>query len=206
MKFHDLRIQNDDDDVVEVQKAEEKVMYTVKLPSEVLSFDISSDGENYALGLLNGTLLVRSKKFTKEDEEEDLDPEEVLNKIISKDELVQTSKGYKHFYRGQYGKQADTDDVISKSRKKVSLQKFEKYLKKFQYKNALNAALEKNDPDVIVSLLEELIQRSSLEIALANRSEDELIMLLSFLIWKMSDYRFSDLLLEVAKIVIDMYS
>jgi WD40 repeat protein len=80
LKFHDLE--------------SEKVMYTVKLPSEILSFDISSDGENYALGLLNGTLLVRSKKFTKEDdEEEELEPEEMMNKFLSKDQLVSTSKG-----------------------------------------------------------------------------------------------------------------
>ena len=182
-------------------------MYTVKLPSEILSFDISSNGENYAIGLLNGTLLVRSKKFTKEeDEQEELDAEELIHKILAKDTLVQTSKSYKYFYRGQYVKEEETDDIISKSRKKVNLQKFEKYLKKFQYKNALDAALEKNDPDIIVSLFEEFIQRSSLEIALSNRSEEELITLISFLIWKISDYRFSDLLIEVAKILIDMYS
>ncbi|CAI2366443.1 unnamed protein product [Moneuplotes crassus] len=194
LKFHDL--------------VNEKVMYTVKLPSEVLSFDISSDGQNYALGLVNGTLLIRSKKFTPDEDEEDLDidPEAMMDKFLSKDHLVQTSKGYKHFYRGQYTKESGMDDIISKSRKKINLQKFEKYLKKFQYKNALNSALEKRSTDITVSLIEELIQRSSLEIAIANRSEEELILLLDFLIWKISDYRFSDILVEVAKIVIDMYS
>ena len=207
LKFHNLNIQPSSDDLNKFSITNEKVVYTVKLPSEILSFDISSNGENYAIGLLNGTLLVRSRKFTKEDEEqEDLNPEEMINKVLSKDHLAQTSKGYKYFYRGQYVKQEDTDDIISKSRKKINLQKYEKYLKKFQYKNALDAALEKNDPDVIVSLIEELIQRSSLEIALSNRSEDELILFLNFLIWKISDYRFADLLVEVAKILIDMYS
>lgn len=207
LKFHDINIQSGTDEVGLFNVTDEKVMYTVKLPSEILSFDISSNGENYAIGLLNGTLLVRSKKFTKEeDEQEELDAEELIHKILAKDTLVQTSKSYKYFYRGQYVKEEETDDIISKSRKKVNLQKFEKYLKKFQYKNALDAALEKNDPDIIVSLFEEFIQRSSLEIALSNRSEEELITLISFLIWKISDYRFSDLLIEVAKILIDMYS
>lgn len=195
LKFHDL--------------VNEKVMYTIKLPSEILSFDISSDGQNYALGLINGTLLVRSKKFTKEDDEEedaDIEADKVMDKILARDQLESTSKGYKYFYRGQYGKVNETDDIIAKSKKKVNLQKFEKYLKKFQYKNALNAALEKNSTDITISLIEELIQRSSLEIAIANRSEEELIQLLNFLIWKISDYRFSDLLVEVTKIVIDMYS
>lgn len=180
----------------------------MKLPSEILSMGMSSDGQNYALGLLNGTLLVRSKKFTDEDDEDDMnmEPEQVMSKFLSRDQLVSTSKGYKYFYRGQYGKEDPTDDVVSKSHKKVNLQKFEKYLKKFQYKNALNAALEKQSTDITVSLIEELIQRSSLEIALSNRSEEELILLLDFLIWKISDFRFSDLLIEVTKITTDMYS
>jgi len=195
LKFHDL--------------VNEKVMYTIKLPSEILSFDMSSDGQNYALGLINGTLLVRSKKFTKEDEEDedaDIEADKVMDKILARDQLESTSKGYKYFYRGQYGKVNETDDIIAKSKKKVNLQKFEKYLKKFEYKNALNAALEKKSTDITISLIEELIQRSSLEIAIANRSEEELILLIDFLIWKISDYRFSDLLVEVTKIVIDMYS
>ena len=193
MKFHDLENQ--------------KVMYTIKLPSEILSMDISSDGQHYALGLINGTLLVRSRKFESDlDEDEILEPEDLMNKYLSRDQMRKTSKDTRYFYRGQYGKEQESDDIISKTTKKVNLQKYEKFLKKFEYKNALNSALEKKEPDVIVSLMEELIQRSSLEIALAYRSEEELIELLDFLIWKISDYRFADLLIEVAKIVIDMYS
>lgn len=193
LKFHDLDSQ--------------KVMYTMKLPSEILSMDISSDGQNYALGLVNGTLLVRSKKFEEEEGDDQLlTPEELMNKYLAKDQITKRSKDYKYFYRGQYGKEKESDDIISKGTKKVNLQKYEKFLKKFEYKNALNSALEKNEPDVIVSLLEELIQRSSLEIALAYRSEEELVMLLNFLIWKLSDYRYADLLIEVTKIVIDLYS
>jgi WD40 repeat protein len=52
LKFHDLD--------------SEKVMYNIKLPSELASFDISSDGKHYSIGMADGTFLVRSKKFTKE--------------------------------------------------------------------------------------------------------------------------------------------
>jgi U3 small nucleolar RNA-associated protein 15 len=194
MKFHDL--------------AEQKVMYTIKLPSEILSMDISSDGQHYSLGLANGTLLVRSRKFEPELDENDelLEPEDLMNKYLAADQQTKRSKDNRYFYRGQYGKEAESDDIIAKGSRKVNLQKYEKFLKKFEYKNALNSALEKNEPDIIVSLMEELIQRSSLEIALSYRSEEELVMLLKFLIWKISDYRFADLLIEVAKITIDMYS
>ena len=47
--------------------------------------------------------------------------------------------------------------------------------------------------------------RQGLHMALANRSEPELLILVSFLTWKIADHRYSDVLVEVARIVIDMY-
>ncbi len=42
--------------------------------------------------------------------------------------------------------------------------------------------------------------------ALSSRSEEELSELLKFLIWKVADHRFSNVLLEVTRITLDMYS
>jgi len=44
-------------------------------------------------------------------------------------------------------------------------------MKKFQYKNALNAALNKNNAHIVISLIEELVQRGTLDVALRNRDE-----------------------------------
>ena len=54
--------------------------------------------------------------------------------------------------------------------------------------------------------MEELVERDALCIALANRDEDELIKVLDFLVWKLSDHRYSQVLLEVARITLDMYA
>jgi len=54
--------------------------------------------------------------------------------------------------------------------------------------------------------LEELLERNGLEIALANRSEDELAVLLEFLIWKLGDHRYGGLLVQVARVTVDMYA
>jgi len=52
------------------------------------------------------------------------------------------SKNYKYFYRGQYGVMPDTEDLVQGMKsKRVKLQSYEKYLKNFQYKKALDAAL-----------------------------------------------------------------
>lgn len=55
----------------------------------------------------------------------------------------------------------------------------------------MNAALESRSPEVILGLLEELVERDALLIALANRDEDELTKVLDFLVWKLSDHRYS---------------
>ncbi len=79
-------------------------------------------------------------------------------------------------------------------------------MKSFEYKQALTSALATKNPEVIVALIEELVERDGLFIALGNRSEQELCVLLEFLVWKISDYRYSNVLIEVARIVLNMYA
>lgn len=58
----------------------------------------------------------------------------------------------------------------------------------------------------MVALVEELVCRGGVFVALSGRSEEELSELLKFLCWKVADHRFSNVLLEVTRITIDMYS
>ena len=51
------------------------------------------------------------------------------------------------------------------------MQPYENHLKKFEYKMALNATLKSGNPEVVLSLVEELVERKGVHIALANRSE-----------------------------------
>ncbi len=86
------------------------------------------------------------------------------------------------------------------------MQAFEQHLKKFEYRQALNAALNSQNPEVVLSLFEELVERDALHTALGNRDEDELVKLMDFLIWKLPDHRYAHLLLEVVRITLDMYA
>ena len=54
-------------------------------------------------------------------------------------------------------------------------------------------------------MVEELIQRGSLEIALSNRSEAELLKVLKFVHWKLHDYRYQNVILQILRFVVDMY-
>lgn len=62
-----------------------------------------------------------------------------------------------------------------------------------------------NNPEVVISLIEELIQRGGLEIALANRSPEELMQLMKFIKWKICDYRYQHVLIQLLRFIIDMY-
>ena len=79
-------------------------------------------------------------------------------------------------------------------------------MKRFEYKRALNEALAQQNPELVLSLIEELTLRDGLFIAIGNRSETELIFLLDFLVWKLPDHRYSQTLLEVARITLDIYT
>lgn len=79
-------------------------------------------------------------------------------------------------------------------------------MKKFQYKEALLTALKQGNPESVLALLEELIERGALEIGLANYSESELCILLEFLDSKAFDQRYQAILLEVLRVTLDMYS
>ena len=48
-----------------------KVAYKIKLPSEILAFDFSSNGNHLALGLNDGSLIIKSKLIEKLEEEVD---------------------------------------------------------------------------------------------------------------------------------------
>ena len=57
-----------------------------------------------------------------------------------------------------------------------------------------------------MALLEELIERGVLERALAGRNPSEFKQVVDFIKWKLSDHRYQGLLVEVTRVLLDMYS
>lgn len=93
--------------------------------------------------------------------------------------------------------------MIVEAARKKKLQTYDKLLKSFQYGKALDATLEKPfNPVSIVSMLEELVHRNGVRIALAGRDEEAVIPLLEFLAKYITHPRYSKILLTVTNIVI----
>ena len=100
----------------------------------------------------------------------------------------------------------EVDDLVSGMKgKRQKLQKYEQNLKNFEYKKALNHALEQQNPEVVTALLEELMLRGGLEIALSNRDPKELEQVVKFIKWKVSDHRYQGTLLQILRFIVDMY-
>ena len=89
---------------------------------------------------------------------------------------------YKFFLRGSSMNAEEHDVVFQKMSKKPKLQPYEKFLKSFDYGKAFNAALDTKNPIMITSLIEELISRDGLKIALKDRDEEELLPTINFMV------------------------
>ncbi len=89
--------------------------------------------------------------------------------------------------------------------KKKKLQDYDKYLKRFQYHNALDSVLQSKNVELTITLLEELIDRNALKLALLNRSEEDLEILLNFVAFKIRDPKVMNILIYLFNLIIDYY-
>jgi U3 small nucleolar RNA-associated protein 15 len=64
------------------------------------------------------------------------------------------------------------------NKRKKKLKKYENLMKKFKYTESLEEALETRNTVIILSVVEELVYRNGLDVALANLSYAALIILL----------------------------
>ncbi|ORZ40434.1 WD40-repeat-containing domain protein [Catenaria anguillulae PL171] len=175
-----------------------KVVHTLKYQSPILSLAVSPNDTHMAVGMVDGTLSLRSRDEDKEGEFE-----------VGSERGVAASYrtgSYRYFMRGQGYQPSATDFQVMKA-KKPKLNAYDVYLKKFEYANALDVVFETNQPPiVIVSLIEELLDRNGLDRALQGRTEESLGPLLQFLMRNITHPYFSPTLATVTHTLLDIYT
>ncbi|KAG2185793.1 hypothetical protein INT43_002230 [Umbelopsis isabellina] len=172
-----------------------KVVHSIKYPSPVMSVGISPTDSTLAVGMANGYLSIRQRQAKSS---------EVAMKKM-RDDYVQGGT-YKYFVRGQ-SHQGGEDDFRIEAKRQKRLQQYDQYLKKFQYGNALDEVLRTHQmPIVVVSLLQELIHRDGLKMAIAGRDDISLEPIVRFVVKHINQPRYVNLLIDVANATIDMYS
>lgn len=110
----------------------------------------------------------------------------------------QAGEGLKATFEGE-------TKVTKERRKKLS--DWDRMLKNFRYGDALDSVLRQDvTPATAFALLEELIRRDGLPIALANRHDVSLEPILSFLVRHITDARYCTLASDVASVLIGAWS
>lgn len=140
--------------------------------------------------MATGLLSIR-RRVVKEDEER-----------VEQRARVPRGGTYAYYIRGRKHMPLHNDFAVQQIRK-PHLRAYDVFLKKFQYSNALDAVLKKKSTALeIVSLIEELIHRDGLRIALKGRDENTLVPILNFLDKNMLNPRYSVILVNVFEMVL----
>lgn len=168
------------------------MVYACKYPAPVLSMAVAPDVNSIAVGLADGTLSFRKRAVKKLDERRHHTPR-------------MTAQTFRYFIRNQHAISAQEGELVIAKRKKAALAEHDKMLRKFRYADALDRALEGNRPDVVFAVIEELVNRGGLALALRGRDEDSLTPLIEFLSKHIRDPRYSNDAIHVCHRILDTY-
>lgn len=194
-----------------------RVLHTMSHHAPVLSLAMSPDGQRLALGASDGDLCVMTRVSDSDDDDSgnSADTDSDDDDGTSMGALRAAARGagtLRYLLRGagttgtsaaEERARAEADEAARAARQ---MPQYDRMLRKFQYKAALDAALETTQPGVVVGLLQELIHRGGLKIALAGRDETTLEPLLVFLVNYCTAPQYTAFLTTVCTAVIDMYA
>ena len=180
------------------------VVASIKYHSPILNLGINKGNSRIVSGMSTGELAIRSKSSFNSASGTSYSSSNLL--LQQKQQAAPARGGtHRYFVRGKNTLPSNDDYKIA-SRRKTRLKPYDIYIKKFQYKDALDAVLNTRQPALVVSMLEELILNSSLENALSNRTDERLEPLLSFLIKFVTNPKYSTILINVCTIVLNLYT
>ena len=176
--------------VLDISDLSLRPLFNINLKEKIYSFDIEENLEYFVVGFDGGKNTIKVKpvgtlskieeeKLEKQKKEQAEEDEDEQLKLLdpSKYSEKPVVKNYRYFFRGQYNKTMDDDELFIDKKQKLKLNESDKYIKKFQYQKALNSAVEKDD-EIVFSVIDELIDRNTLKLALFNEDQDSLIKIL----------------------------
>ncbi|WVQ85835.1 hypothetical protein IAT38_008003 [Cryptococcus sp. DSM 104549] len=200
------------DTMVKVYDVEEwKVVHTMRYPAPILSLAVSPDDTHIAAGMTDGTLSVRRR----DPKASELTGDDPKSTAISGGSYEYFADMESIFGTGHIkAKKKDLAPVVGpadefrvETRRQRRLKDFDKFLKVFKYSAALDAGLKTSvKPTTTFALIQELIHRDALRIALAGRDDVTLEPILNFLARNVTDPRFGEMASEVAGVIIDIYT
>jgi U3 small nucleolar RNA-associated protein 15 len=197
-----------------------KVLSSIKYDAPLLSVALSPTRSHLVAALTNGTTCVRRQRVAAA--AADSAPRAARDdptarpagarpgQVAVTEGIAQRYDGthpgtYQYFLRGRT-RAPQPDELVAERGAAPRLSVFDKALKGFRYHEALDAALLNGTPEVVVGVLEELVQRSGLRIALHGRNQQTLQPLIAFLVRQITRPPHATVLVGVANLLLDMYA
>jgi U3 small nucleolar RNA-associated protein 15 len=169
------------------------VAHSMRATTPLMAIATSPDNASLACGGADGSVAVRQRTLRSGERAR-----------TASRRRPENDGAYRYFLRGQ-GETASADDLVVESQRKQHLQPYDKYLRKFQYRNAVAAAMASREPIVVVSLLVELAHRQALPAALSGMDADALVPLLKFVRRNCTHPHYARILIDVANLLLDLY-
>jgi U3 small nucleolar RNA-associated protein 15 len=169
--------------------------HQLRAPGPLLSLAISAENRHLALGLVDGSLVLRSRSAVA------AQTGEAARQRSRR--AVLHSGSFRYFMRGK-AEQPIQADLRLVAKKRAHLRDYDQYLKAFRYAEALDAALASRQVAVFASMVEELRRRHVFRSSLAGRDETALAPLLRFLVQHLSHPRHASLFLDIAETLLGM--
>ncbi|KAL5508259.1 UTP15 [Sanghuangporus vaninii] len=194
-----------------------KVVHTMRYPAPILCLGISPDDTHIAAGMSDGTLSVRRRQPKASESSPSDDLFSIASLRSGAFESFLGSSAISSIGTGRFGEKGkgkakakpmgDIAEFKVEARRKQRLRAYDKLLKNFKYSAALDAVLIKQvPPTTAFSLVQELLHRDGLRIALGGRDDVLLEPVLQLLVKYITDPRFGDLAASVAGVLLDMYA
>ena len=179
--------------VLDISDLSLRPLFNINLKEKVYAFDIDDNLEYFVVGYDGGKNVVRTKPIgtISKSEAEEIEKQKLIKMQEDEDEQLKLLdpmkysekpivKNYRYFFRGQYKKNLEEDDLFVDKKPKIKLSEPDKYIKKFQYQKAINSAIKKDD-EIVFSIIDELVDRNTLKLALFNEDQDSLINILKLI-------------------------
>jgi len=169
---------------------------SMSFPSSVLSIAVHPNDNYVVAGMSDGlTQIVERSK------------ESVVDGIKVDGRRARRERSHRYLKYTHFTPNAG-DIIIDGSKKDIET-KYDHHLRSYNYTQALDVSLvgwkSTRQPEIIHSVLYELMRRDGLRRALAGRDEKSLTKVLTFVINFLLDIRFQQVLLHVADILVEMY-
>ncbi len=175
---------------------EYQCVLTQRFTAPVLCMGMAPSNQFFVVGMADGLLSMQHRPLHKTEAEASAVPYAVAAGGQPK---VRRTRGVDH--------KPDRGDFRVASGARLYQGKADGFLRKFEYKKALDAVLESSpSAAMVVALLSDLIDRRALDAALAGRDDESLVPILAFLYKQINKPFFDEICIDVLDRVMELYS